>query len=94
MSLNNISKNTLLIVLCTILFILTEKYYSHINKKTYNYLELKHQYKNYKIVEKDVINDTCYYLILKNTVDSTRHTKTVKVKDYIFFNWYVGDCIK
>lgn len=59
----------------------------------YNYLELKHLYKNYRIVEKECINDTCYYLKLINPVDSTLNKNYVKVKDYIYFNWFVGDYI-
>lgn len=65
-----------------------------IESKPNNYLELQFLYKNYLIVEKKCYNETHYYLFLKNPVDSTKKDIPVKVKDYIYFNWYVGDYIK
>lgn len=96
-TLNHITDWIVKVLIATfIIFVLiNEAHRDYMLKKyTYNYLELKHLYSNYQIVEKSCINDTCYYLRLHNPIDSINTIQSVKVKDYIYFNWFVGDYIK
>lgn len=60
------------------------------NAKVYNYFELRNDFKNYKIVDKTCVNDTCYYLELKSPID-TKKSKEVRVKAHVYFNFFVND---
>lgn len=60
--------------------------------QVYNHFEMRNEFKNYVIADKHYDCDTTYYMILKNPVDSK--TKKIKVKDYVYLHWFVGDTIK
>lgn len=94
---NKISKGigNVIIILFIAFVLLNETRRSMLLKaKTHDYIELRNDYRNYQIIEKKCLNDTCYYLRLENPVDSIKENKLIKVKDYIYFNWFVGDYIK
>lgn len=60
-----------------------------------NYIELKHSYKNCIIVGKSDKHEQ-YMLYINNPyIDNNNLIDyKVKVKDYIYFNWFIGDTIK
>lgn len=63
------------------------------NRKTYNFFELSMSFKHYQVVDKTILDDSCYYLELKSPID-TKETKVVKVKDYVYLRTFVNDVIK
>lgn len=90
----NIISNFLIIVL---ILVLAALYIRDIYEKQHvelNYLEMKLSYKNCIIVEKSDKNG--YMLYLKNPYLKSNDLidYTICVKDYIYFNWFIGDTIK
>ena len=80
--LNNIS-TTIILILITALGLI---YLHDSHPKVYNYIEMKNTYKNCIIVGKEN-KDNTYENELK--VDYV-----ILVKDYIYFNKFIGDTIK
>lgn len=61
------------------------------NNTPKNYIELKHNYKNYVVIKKgELFNQE--FLIVENPI--TKSKNRVYVKAHVFFNINVGDTIK
>lgn len=58
---------------------------------TYGGYPLVLDFKNYIVLEKKTVQDTMYYLRLKNPIDST--SKWIKVKDHAYFTLFPTDTI-
>lgn len=86
---NRIS-SLIIIILTIVLVILYSKDAYDKRHRTLNYIEMRHSYKNCIIVYKTEYNG--YKLYLHNPVSNK--AVTIKVEDYIYFNWFIGDTIK
>lgn len=90
--LNNISTTIILILIITLGLI----YLHDRHPKVYNYIEMKNAYKNCIIVGKEN-KDNTYKLKLYNPYiheNELRVDYVILVKDYIYFNKFIGDTIK
>lgn len=90
--LNNISTTIILILIITLGLI----YLHDRHPKVYNYIEMKNTYKNCIIVGKEN-KDNTYKLKLYNPYVHENELKVdyvILVKDYIYFNKFIGDTIK
>lgn len=94
---NTISKYGIITLLILLLSLVLLK--NHSRKETiYNYIELRTQYKNYKIVDK-YQKDNKYYLTVFNKsyfdISTKIVYKNIRVTENVYYNLYfVGDNIK
>lgn len=94
---NTISKYAIVALLLLLLSLVLLKNHSR-DEIIYNYIELRTQYKNYKVVDK-FQKDNKYYLTVfnKSYFDTSTKVvyKTVRVTENVYYNLYfVGDNIK
>lgn len=92
--LNNISNFLICVSLITLILIYLGDMLVD-DTEPLNYIELKHSYKNCIIVGKSDKHEQ-YMLYINNPyIDNNNLIDyKVKVKDYIYFNWFIGDTIK
>lgn len=91
--LNHISKVLITILTSILLVVFIIKIVPE--KSVYNYIDLKIQYKNYIVInkEKSTINDELFILKIKNPM--TNRIKEIYVKEYIYTHvYFVGDTIR
>ena len=94
---NTISKYAIIALLILLLSLVILKNHSR-KEIVYNYIELRTQYKNYKVVDK-YQKDNKYYLTVfnKSYFDTSTKVvyKTIRVTENVYYNlYYVGDNIK
>lgn len=94
---NTISSYIIVALLILLLSLVILKNHSR-KEIVYNYIELRTQYKNYKVVDK-YQKDNKYYLIVFNKSYFDTSTKivykTIRVTENVYYNLYfVGDNIK
>lgn len=93
--LNDISNFIICVSLIVLLLIYIKEQLPTNDTKALEYIELKHSYKNCIIVGKSERNEQ-YILHLRNPFMNNNNfvDYNVRVKDYVFFNFYIGDTIK
>lgn len=92
--LNNITMMLCLLGVAVVAILLTLRGFDE--PKVYNYIDLKNDYKNCIIIGKDNFNGA-YKLKLCNPFlheEGLSVDYTIFVKDYIYFNNFIGDTIK
>lgn len=93
--LNNISNFIICVALIVLILIYIKEQLPSNDTEALEYIELKHSYKNCIIVGKSEKQNR-YILYLRNPFMNNNNFAdySIEVKDYVFFNFYIGDTIK